>query len=224
MERNIRKDDGDNVIRSNNGIVIAIVTGLFALIGVIYRGQVDLKIEQLKETHEKELHESQNDYEQYIYNRSSIIQKNGIEYVQYEFETDPPMEGYHMIAYPFAICEKEDNKVYLPIIGQFNHDEYVADEDGKCSLLRENTTGEFLKMAASVVNYSIEVECLIAIQYVKDGKVKREVYDIRDGQLTLSDQNIVIEVLKAWEDEDGVKIDMWAWPHFNQQLLEGIFD
>ena len=224
MDRNIRKDDGDNVIHSNNGIVIAIVTGLFALIGAIFTGCVYLKIEKMREEQEIRLYKLQNDYKQCIYSKSDTIESFGMEYVRYEFETDPPIEGYHMIAYPYAICEKEDNKVYLPITGQFDHDEYVADEDGKCSLLRENTTGEFLKMAESVVDYSIEVECLIAIQYVKDGEVKREVYEVRDGPLALADQKNVIEVLRAWEDEKSIKIDMWEWPHFNQQLLEGIFN
>lgn len=210
--------------QSHNAMAIAVVTGLIALLGVIYRGWVDLKIERMKEVQEIWLYEMQNQYEQIFYSKSDIVEMAGIEYVQYELTSDPVVAGYHVLVYPYAICEKDDQKKCLPVTGQFTQDEYVADENGYCRLLRENTTGDFLKMAASVVDFSIEVKCLVAIQYVKDGELIPEVYDIRDGSLTLSDQNLAMEVLAAWEDESSIKIDMWGWPCFDQKVLEGIFN
>lgn len=210
--------------QSQNAMAIAVVTGLITLLGVIYRGRVDLMIEQMKEAQEIRMYESQNEDKQLFYSKSDIVEMAGIEYVQYEFTSDPVVAGYHLLVYPYAICEKDDQKKYLPITGQFTQDEYVADENGYCRLLRENTTGDFLKMAASVVDFSIEVKYLVAIQYVKNGELKREVYDVMDGNLILSDPNIAMKVFKAWEDESSIKIDMWGWPCFDQKVLEGIFN
>lgn len=87
----------------------------------------------------------ENAYGQHFYNDSSIVKKSGIEYIQYKITSDPVAAGYHVIVYPYLVYEKEGKKIYIPLIRQFTQEEYAADENGCCILLRENTSEELLE-------------------------------------------------------------------------------
>lgn len=197
---------------------------VIALIGVIFTGCISWMIEKSKEEHEIDMYNMQNDYEQLFYNNICTIEIMGIEYVQYEFTSAPIVAGYHVIMYPYVVYEKEGIKVYIPIIRQFTQEEYAADENGCCRLLRENTSDNLKEFVASEMNLSVEIKCLAAIEYAEDGEIKREVYDVRDGQLVESEKDVVMGVLTAYGDENFVKIDMWSWPCFDLQVLEKVFN
>lgn len=217
------KEEEKGVPKSAKGWLVFFFPYAIALISAIFGGWITWKIEKSKEEHEKDMYNMQNDYDQRFYSSTCTIEKFGIEYVQYEFTSKPAVAGYHVIVYPYVVYEKEGRKFYIPFIGQFTQNEYMADENGYCQLFKENTNDDFKKMVVSKTNLWVEIKCLAAIQYVEDGETKREVYDVRDGQLVISEQEVVIEVLTAYEDENHVKIDMLSWPYFDYQALEEIF-
>ncbi len=120
----------------------------------------------------------------------------------------PIIEGYHVLAYPYIVSAKEmNNNVYVPVMGLFTSNEYRADREGRCKILKR--TDEDLKEIENITGDFSEVKILLAIQYVENGTAReRKVYDIGDGQLVESEKELVIGVLKAWESEVNEKIDL----------------
>lgn len=214
----------ENFPKIMEGWIKVVIPALIALLGVIYRGMIDIKIEKMKEEYDKESRESESMINQKFNNKCEIIEKSGIEYMQYTISSSPVVAGYHVIAYPYLVYEKENKKkVYIPITGQFTQVEYVAEETGRCILLREDLSEELQTMITFKWGFSVEIKCLIAFQYVEDEQEKREFYDIRDGELTKSEQEVAVEVVQAWRDENFVKIDVRSWPHIDQNNLEKVF-
>lgn len=196
-----KKRENGNEPKTIKGWIALIIPCISALAGVIYRGRVDIKLQKMKDEQEKRMYELQNEQEQSFYCNSEMINKFGIEYKQYEITSEPVIEGYHVLVYPYVVSgEEKDNKVYIPIVGEFTSDEYKADRNGNCKLLKE--VDEYFEDVENDTENSSEVKILIAIQYAEDGTTReRKVYDIGDGQLVEAEKELVIGVLQAWENE-----------------------
>lgn len=223
MKEKVPENQDNSAPRSAKGWIALCIPCAFVFAGVIVTGIFNYKIEKSKEIHDIEMKEFEKAYEQHFYNNSNIVEKTGIEYIQYEIKADPAVAGYHVIPCPYLVYEIGGIEHYIPLIGQFTQEEYVARENGCCDLFRENTSKELQEIVESIVGDSVEIKCLIAIQYVKEDQEKREIYDVRDGQLTKTAQEVAIEVLKLWENEDSKKIDMWGWPRIDWVEVNKVF-
>lgn len=209
--------EGEKVPKSFKGWVILIMTIALPTLGAIY-------IELLRENHEIKMHEIENTHMQQFNCETISIEKFGIKYVDYKITTTPIVKGFHIIAYPYLVYETE-KKVYIPVTGLFTQNEYVADEKGCCTLSRENVFEDLKEMINKMymVDFPFEIKCLVAIKYVEQDEERKEVYDIKDGQLTKSEPGNAIGVLEAWEDEKSLKIEMTGWPDYNRKNLDAIF-
>lgn len=200
-----KKKENGNESKSIKGWIALLVPCLFAFAGEVYKGQIDVKIQKMEEEHEERMHGIQNEQEQSFYCSSEIVNKFGIEYKQYEIISKPTIEGYHVLVYPYIVSGKEmDNRVYVPVMGVFTSNEYRADIEGRCKILKD--MDEDLEGTENNAEDFSEVKVLLAIQYAENGTTReRKVYDIGDGQLVESDKELVIGVLKAWESEENEK-------------------
>lgn len=215
MATDKKKSEEENVPKTFKGWIVIIIPCVISALGLIC-------VEMMKESHEKKMNEAGNTYMQHFYNKADIVMISGMEFLQYKITSEPIVKGFHVIAYPYVVCETEE-KNYIPVKGQFTQNEYVTDAEGCCTLFRENTSEDFIKMINNMVDFPVEMKCLVAIQYVVEDEVRKEIYDIKDGQLTKSDQEIATKVLEAWESGSSVKIDMMGWPDYDQKKLEEIF-
>lgn len=215
MEKDKKNIQDEYVPKSTKGrklgIFKSIVPIIVALITVI-----PAFMEQIGEN-------AQDKYEQNFSSTNHVVNKFGIECVEYKITSKPAVPGFHLIVYPYVVYEMNGCETYIPIMGQFSQCEYVADDKGVCLLFRENTSEELEKIVTTMTDYSVEVKCFIVARYVVNGQEKREVYDLMDGQLKKSERKVVAEVLKLREDEDSMKIDMLEWPYFNKQTIQKIF-
>ena len=119
--------------------MVPIIVALIGLAGAIHKNQTDLKIQKSKEAHEKQMKEQENTYEQEFFMSEQVITRAGIECIRYEIKSAPPINGFHIRPYVYAIMELSGEKKYIPMEGQFLQAEYVAGQDGICILYRENT-------------------------------------------------------------------------------------
>lgn len=108
-----RKKENGNEPKSLKGWIALCIPCFLAFVGVVYKAQIDVKLQKMKEEHEERMHEIQNEQEQSFYCDSGIVNKFGIEYKQYEIISKPIIEGYHVLVYPYIVSGKEmNNKVY----------------------------------------------------------------------------------------------------------------
>ena len=161
----------------------------------------------------------ENAYEQKFNMTEKIITRAGIEYISYEISTDPAINGFHVIPYTYIVIEVSGEKKYIPVEAQFLQEEYVAEQDGKCILYRENTIEE-LTEALQAQGCESTAECMVAIEYVVAGKSEVNVYELRTGQLKIAEEEKVIAVVGDWENLNYVKIDMMSWPVGSEEQLK----
>lgn len=215
VSRNNRVKE-ENAPKAVKGWLVFILPIIIPTLGLIF-------IELLRQHHEIKTYEIENTYTQRFNCKTISVEKVGIEYVEYKITTDPIVKGFHIIVYPYLVCENE-KKVYIPVTGLFTQNEYVADEKGCCTLSREDTFEELKETIKkmNMIDFPVEVRCLVAIKYVKQDEEQKEIYDIKDGQLTKSHGEIATKVLEAWESKSSLKIDMIGWPDYDQEKLEEI--
>ena len=196
-----------------------IIVALIAFVGVLCTCWANIVIQKSKENHEIYLQEMENAYEQKFNMTEKIITRAGIEYISYEISTDPAINGFHVIPYTYIVIEVSGEKKYIPVEAQFLQEEYVAEQDGKCILYRENTIEE-LTEALQAQGCESTAECMVAIEYVVAGKSEVNVYELRTGQLKIAEEEKVIAVVGDWENLNYVKIDMMSWPVGSEEQLK----
>lgn len=76
-------------------------------------------------------------------------------------------------------------------------------------MFRENVTEELLEVLAGISPFPMETGCLVAIEYVAEEQTVREIYVIRDGELTKAEQELAAEVLEAWEKTEANGESSW---------------
>lgn len=199
--------------------IVTIITALIVLAGTVYASWTDMRIQKSSEQHDIHMRELENAYEQKFFMSEEVITRAGIEHIKYEIEADPAINGFHIIPYVYIEIEISSEKKYIPVEGQFLQKEYAAGQDGKCILYRENTKDELLDTLKEL-GCEASAECMIAIEYVVDGKPEKNMYELRTGQLVVAEQEKVIAVMTAWENQDYVKIDMTSWPIGNERQLK----
>lgn len=143
--KNTRKAEKDGKSSKERANLVPIVVALITLVGVICKCWADMVIQKSKENHEIHLQEMENAYEQKFDMSEKIVTRTGIEYIRYEISTDPAINGFHVIPYTYVVTEVSGEKKYIPVEAQFLQEEYVAGQDGKCILYRENTTEELME-------------------------------------------------------------------------------
>lgn len=217
----------EKLSESKNKIIVAVLAFAGVVIAAIIAGIVSVYIQKSQEHHEEKMLEKENSYEQEFTAEIEVQKRTGIEYIVYKLKTNPTVEGYHVRAFPVIEYENGTDKKYIPVIGQFTQDEYVANTNGECLLFRENTSEKLISEIKEKFKVDVKAEYLIAIQYAWEGRDKKEVYYLKDGELTVAKPEMIIEVLEAWEaDEKGepnIKIDMSKWPNIDEEELETIF-
>lgn len=201
--------------------IVPIIVALIGLTGVIHKNQTDLKIQKSKEVHERQMKEQENTFEQEFFMSEQVVTRAGIECIKYEIKSTPPINGFHIKPYVYAIMELSGEKKYIPVEGQFLQVECVAGQDGTCILYRENTTKHLLD-SLKEQGCDAQLECMVAIEYTVAGKAQVNVYTLRTGQLEVSAEEKVLAVLEAWERLDYVKIDMMSWPTGSEEQLKKI--
>ncbi len=216
------KDESSSREKVNLG---PIIVALIAFVGVLCTCWANIVIQKSKENHEIHLQEMENAYEQKFNMSEKIITKAGIEYIRYEISTDPAINGFHVIPYTYIVIEVSGEKKYIPVEAQFLQEEYVAEQDGNCILYRENTIEELME-ALGAQGCESTAECMVAIEYVVEGKSEINVYELRTGQLKIAEEEKVIVVVRDWENLNYMKIDMMSWPVGSEeqvkQLLQSI--
>ena len=211
----------DNAPKSFRGWLAILLPCLATLSGVIYTGHVNLEIQQRKENHDINMYKMKNTNIQYFYSETESVERLGMEFVKYKIQSEPAVKGFHVIVYPYVVYGSEEKRI-IPIEGQFMQEEYVADGEGCCILFRENTTDDLTQTVEAMMDFSVDVKCLVAVKYVENNEERIEVFDLKDGQLTESKTDTVIKVLEAWQEKDKVNIDMKGWPDYNQSNLKEI--
>ena len=204
-----KKNEGSS-LRWMQHIVVPIMVALIGLFGLIFKSQMDLKIEKSKEAHEKQMREQENAFEQEFFMSERVVTRAGIECVRYEVNSAPAINGFHIKPYVYVIIELSGEKRYIPVDGQFLQEEYVAGQDGICILYRENTSKHLLD-SLKELGYEAQLECIVAIEYTVAGKTQVKVYTLRTGQFEVASEEKFLAVLEAWE-RFGYKIDMKSWP------------
>lgn len=204
-----------------------VIPAVLALAGVVITAATNWNIEKSKEAHEERMWQLENDVKQSFFNVTTIVKRAEIEYLRYELTSDSVAGGYHVIPYPYLTYEAQEKNNYIPVIGQFTQKEYVADEQGCCQMFRENVTEELLEVLAGISPFPMETGCLAAIEYVAEEQTVREIYVIRDGELTKAEQELAAEVMEAWEkteaNGESSWIDMAFWPCIDEESLQEIF-
>lgn len=210
------KDESSSREKVNWG---PIIVALIAFVGGICKCWADIVIQKSKENHEIRLQEIENAYEQKFDMSEKITTRAGIEYISYEISTDPAINGFHVIPYTYIVIEVSGEKKYIPVEAQFLQKEYVAEQDGKCILYRENTIEELMETLGAQ-GCEGTAECMVAIEYVVEGKSEVNVYELRTGQLKIAEEEKVIAVVRDWENLNHVKIDMMSWPVGSEEQLK----
>lgn len=214
----VQKNEGTKTSGKKKDLLIAIlpaiIAGIFTLIEMFYQGYVDRETDR-SATNLEEVQE-QVEEELTLYITRGNIQDMEIEYSIYELTSTPAIGGYHVIPYPY-LCISSMNKIdYIPISGIYTQTQYTADVNGKCVFKRENTLEGLRQYVEMLLLYSqrqVQVGNLVAVQYTNDKKeLEVQVYELRDGELLVADESVVIDVLNAYSDEEILKISMHGWP------------
>ena len=164
------------------------------------------------------------------YIQENIINRAGIEYVQCEITAEPHMAGYHVRPYAYVVYDTEKDSSYIPIEGLFSQEEYVADQEGTCTIWYENTMAELQKKLEDIAAEKrresskaiIRVDCAVAIQYIESKERQTDLYELRSGELIPIGEEETIRIKGIWEAEDSVKIDMLSWPALDIKMLDKI--
>lgn len=158
----------DEAPRKENTGIVTIIAALIVLVGTIYASQTEMRI-QNPSNNTIYMRNLENAYEQKFYMSEEMITRAGIEHIRYEIEAEPAINGFHIIPYVYIEIEILGEKKYIPVEGQFLQKEYVAGQDGRCTLYRENTKKELLDKLKEL-GCEVQVECMIAIEYVVESK------------------------------------------------------
>lgn len=139
-----------------------------------------------------------------------------IEYIKYNIISDPALSNYQVIPFPYISIQKDDVIVYIPLLSQFSHNQYVSDSQGRCVLRRENTTDaivELLYEKWEPEGFTIGKGCYLAIQYVaSNGELDMGIFELRNGQLIDNNPDQAACVIYNTYDEGTYKINMLDWP------------
>ena len=140
------------------------------------------------------------------------------------------MAGYHVRPYAYVVYDTEKDSSYIPIEGLFSQEEYVADQEGTCTIWYENTMAELQKKLEDIAAEKrgesskaiIRVDCAVAIQYIESKERQTDLYELRSGELIPIGEEETIKIKGIWEAEDSVKIDMLSWPALDIKMLDKI--
>lgn len=222
--RNTNKEKNEDASSKWPQLIVTIIVALITLAGVILTCNTNLKIQESKEMHEKQMEEQKNAYEQEFFMSEQSVTRAGIECIRYEIASAPPINGFHIRPYVYVIIEWSEEKRYIPVEGQFLQEEYAAEQDGICILYREDTTKQLLD-SLEEQGCDAQLECMVAIEYTVEGKAQRDIYTLRTGQLEVAEEKKSLAVLNAWERlDDYVKIDMMFWPVGSQEQLKELLE
>ena len=217
--KGIGSAEKDAAPRKENTGIVTIIAALIVLVGTIYASQTEMRIQKSIEQHDIYMRNLENAHEQKFYMSEEMITRTGIEHIRYEIEAEPAINGFHIIPYVYIEIEISGEKKYIPVEGQFLQKEYVAGQDGRCTLYRENTKEELLDKLKEL-GCEAQAECMIAIEYVVESKPEKNIFELRTGQLVVAEKEKVIAVMAAWEEQDYVKIDMTSWPVESERQLK----
>ena len=135
---------------------------------------------------------------------SQNTEKAGLSYIEYTITSEPSRRGFHVRPYPYVTYEENGETTIIPILNLFTQEEYSAEISGKCSLMHELLPSSFRAADNSDYSFTAEqVQCLIAVLYTKDTEQVRDMYELRDGDLTYADENIAIQLLQFFENPDS---------------------
>lgn len=230
MKDNGREKKDEKAPKTFQGWIALMIPCIFGIAGTICNCWIDWNIQKSKERHDEVMYALENAVEQKFYIQEDIIDRAGIEYIRYDIITEPQMAGYHVRPYTYIAYVTEKGISYIPIVGQFSQEEYVADKQGKCTIWRENTTKDLQKAMEDIFEekrgersaVSFKIECVVAVQYIDEKESKTDVYDLRAGELIIKEKEEVIKMKAVWEDIDTIIIDMFAWPSLDGQILDKI--
>lgn len=135
-------------------------------------------------------------------------EKVGLEYIEYEIASNPSLNGYHVRPYPYLSYVGKEGNIIIPLTHLFTEEEYSADSDGKCILLKEYSAEKIEEMYEPS-----SADTLLFIEYGSkiNGEKMLQCYYLNDGELQEAEEEIVIQVLEAYENTEQI-IDMSNWP------------
>lgn len=156
--------------------------------------------------------------EQKFITNTENIEKAGIPYIEYIITSDPSNNGYHIRPYPYLMYKEEGQDRIIPLRNLFTQPEYTEEKDGECILLQEDIE---LLLNMEQVN----VGCILAISYVEGSDSVKDVYALGNGKLLKAEEDIVTQVLDAYNHlDDHNTIDMINWPGNLDTIKQMIFD
>lgn len=157
-------------------------------------------------------------------NEEKLCEFAQLDYIECTITSNPVMSGYQVRVYPYLRFLVDGEWEYLPIIGLYTQDQYSADADGICTLIREDITKQiqqYIEDATEMtIGYDYDIATLVVVDYVSDSnKDTREVYELRIGKLTVPDDEIIVKVLAAYENKKRV-INVIAWPDGKEKVIK----
>lgn len=226
----MKEGNEDKAPRTIRGWIALIIPSILGIIGILCTCWSNWSIQKSKEEHDADMHELEYAVEQKLYIQENIINRAGIEYVQCEITAEPHMAGYHVRPYAYVVYDTEKDSSYIPIEGLFSQEEYVADQEGTCTIWYENTMAELQKKLEDIAAEKrgesskaiIRVDCAVAIQYIESKERQTDLYELRSGELIPIGEEETIRIKRIWEAEDSVKIDMLSWPALDITMLDKI--
>lgn len=159
-----------------------------------------------------------------LYENTEEIYASHKEYVKCIITSVPVLPGYQVKPYPYLCLMEEEGWRYYPIAGLYTQEQYSADENGVCTLIRENISDQiqFLLKNEMDLEQGIDYDlgCLLIIEHVSNNeKESRKALELRIGQLTVPDDERIVKILKA-SQEGTVILDVTAWPANKDKIIE----
>lgn len=157
-------------------------------------------------------------------NEEKLCKFAQLDYIECTITSNPVLPGYQVRVYPYLRFLVDGDWQYRIFSGLYTQDQYSADADGICTLIREDITKQiqqYIEDATEMtIGYDYDIATLVVVDYASDtNKDTREVYELRIGKLTVPDDEIIVKVLEAYENKEEV-INVIAWPDNKEKVIE----
>lgn len=210
-------------------VVITLITGVSAVIASIFTALADIEAKKMEIEQEKWLHDQENAYVQEFINTPSTEEVFNIEYINYSISTSPDLPGFQVIPYSYIKYISEADTTFLFLNNQFSQSQYCSDENGICSLKRENSSEALIQilekeLGAKYPNKKISISsgCAICVKYTVARSPVVSFFELTNGSLpTLSNEDLLTAISEYNADKKG--IDMIAFPQNKEKILTEFF-